>query len=173
MAKKNWNDNEEYMDLISDLISNEEVLKLRNFVHHHYTDRLEHSIAVSYKSYLIAKKMGLDYKSVARAGLLHDFFLMTSKEVAGLGCGSHNNHHPRIALENAKKITTINKIEEDIILKHMFAVALVSLPKYKESYIVSMIDKYVSLEDVFNPLGRLVKQKVVMTAIMSMIILTK
>ena len=35
----------------------------------------EHLIKVSYKSYKIAKKLDLDYVSVARAGLLHDFYL--------------------------------------------------------------------------------------------------
>ena len=36
--------------------------------------RYDHSLRVSYYSYVLAKKIGLDYVLVSRAGLLHDFF---------------------------------------------------------------------------------------------------
>ena len=44
-------------------------------IEHHGISRMEHSIKISYYSYLIAKKLKMDYVSVARGGLLHDFFL--------------------------------------------------------------------------------------------------
>ena len=154
-----WSKDTEYLDLVKDLLAHPEVKQLSRFVHHYFTDRLEHSISVSYKSYLIAKKFNLDYRSVARAGLLHDFFLFTSAEVEAMGDGSHNNLHPKLALANAKRITTINKIEEDIILKHMFAVSLSAPPKYRESLVVSMVDKYVAMEEVIMPISRIIKYK--------------
>lgn len=157
--EKMWSKDTDYLEIVKDLLSHPEVKQLSRFIHHYFTNRLEHSISVSYKSYLIAKKFNLDYRSVARAGLLHDFFLLTSHEVEALGEGSHNNHHPRLALENAKRITTINKIEEDIILKHMFAVSLSTPPKYRESLIVSMIDKYVAVEEVVMPVSKIIKYK--------------
>lgn len=49
--------------------------------------------------------------------------------------------HPKIALENSKKLFDLNEKEKDIILKHMWPLTL-SLPKYKESFIVTLADKY-------------------------------
>lgn len=168
---KSWNNDKVYLSIIKDLISNKKVLQMKNITHHHYSDRLEHSILVSYKSYLIARKLGLDFVSVARGGLLHDFFLLDRKEVSKLELGSHSSVHPKLALENAMKITKINDIEKDIILKHMFG-ATVKPPKYKESYLVSMVDKYVAMADVFNPLGRKLKYKALTTLITSTMILS-
>ena len=115
-----WENDQEYMTIIEDLLKNEKLLKLDEITHHHYTTRLTHSLFVSYMSYKLAKSRGLDYISTARAGLLHDFFLEGRDEISELGLGSHNSAHPKIALKNARKITEINELEKDIILKHMF-----------------------------------------------------
>ena len=45
------------------------------YIQHGSTTTLDHSIAVSYLAYRLARKLDLDYISVARAGLLHDFYL--------------------------------------------------------------------------------------------------
>lgn len=146
----NWKEDYEYITIIKDLLMLDAVRELANFVHHHVTDRLSHSIRVSYKSYLIAKKRNWDYRSVARAGLLHDLYHYTTKEVNGLGRGGHNKVHPMIALESASSLVSLNDLEKDIIEKHMFLTSWV-LPKYKESFLVSMVDKYVSFSEVLNP----------------------
>ena len=70
-----WEQDEEYVEIVADLLENEKLQKLDDITHHHYTTRLQHSIFVSYVSYRIAKRMNLNARSVARAGLLHDFFL--------------------------------------------------------------------------------------------------
>ncbi|VHD76130.1 2',3'-cyclic-nucleotide 2'-phosphodiesterase [Streptococcus pyogenes] len=59
--------------------------------------------------------------------------------------------HPRIAVRNAKKLTELNKKEEDIILKHMWG-ATIAFPRYKESYIVTMVDKYWAVKEAVTPL---------------------
>ncbi|MCA9766742.1 MAG: HD domain-containing protein, partial [Carnobacterium sp.] len=74
MSEPKWKQDLEYVALIEDLLDREEVKKLKNYTQHHFTTRLEHSISVSYLSYRIAKKYGLDTRSTARAGLLHDLF---------------------------------------------------------------------------------------------------
>lgn len=147
-----WENDQEYMDIVSDIIHNKEFIKLDKITHHHFTTRYVHSIFVSYVSYTIAKERGLDYVSVARAGLLHDFFLEEREEIEAKGIGSHNAAHPKIALENAKKLTDLNDLEEDIILKHMFLCTFsLNIPKYRESYIVSFVDKYCSIAEVWTP----------------------
>ena len=59
--------------------------------------------------------------------------------------------HPRIAVKNAEKITELSELERDIIIKHMWG-ATITPPKYKESYIVTMVDKYCAIREAAVPL---------------------
>ena len=66
----------EYMAEVGHLIQHPKLQKLKEIPHHIHSNRLEHSIHVSYTSYRISKKMGWDTKSTARGALLHDLFTM-------------------------------------------------------------------------------------------------
>lgn len=70
-----WREDEEYMSYVEDLLETEAVKKLANYTQHVHSTRLEHSISVSYYSYLLAKKWGGNAKATARAGLLHDLWI--------------------------------------------------------------------------------------------------
>lgn len=156
-----WKYDKEYMAIIKDLINTDEVQSLKNFKHHKKSNRFEHVVQVSYKSYKIAKFLGLDYESTARGGLLHDLYFIQ-------GHYHDRNHghaywHPRIALDNASKITTLNCIEKDIILKHMFG-ATTGSPNYRESWIVNLVDDVQALDDIYSPIEfqiiyKLIQQK--------------
>lgn len=153
----NWQEDAEYLELVADLIYTEEVQNLEQFKQHRYSNRLDHSISVSYRSFLLAKKWKGDVRATARAGLLHDLFFYdwrTEKSDEG----SHAYVHPRVALKNAKKLTEISELEEDIIVKHMFG-ATVALPKYKESYIVTFVDKYCAVKEAALPMTTAMKTK--------------
>lgn len=154
---QNWKNDPEYLSFIEDLLYTDDVQKLEEFTQHHYSNRLEHSIQVSYKSYFLAKKFGWNHRATARAGLLHDLFFYDWRDTK-MGDGTHAYVHPRIALENAKKLTEISSLEEDIIVKHMFG-ATIAPPKYKESYIVTVVDKYCACEEVIRPLFQKMKLK--------------
>lgn len=156
-----WENDSDYMALIEDLIENEELLKLDEITHHHYTTRLIHSIFVSYVSYRIAKRLKLNVRAVARAGLLHDFFHEGREEIAAMEAGSHNFVHPKLAVKNAETITELSELEKDIILKHMFLTTTgVGLPRYKESMVVTWVDKYCAINEVSTPIRIKVKEKV-------------
>lgn len=150
MKANAWQQDQEYLSLVADLLEQPAVQKLANYTQHHHSDRLQHSIAVSFDSYELAKKMKLDYKSVARAGLLHDLFYYDWRTTK-FNLGSHAFIHPRVALRNAEKITDLNAMEKDIILKHMFGATL-ALPKYRESLLVSLVDAYEAEHEFFGPL---------------------
>ena len=60
MQQSHWKNDAEYVALVEDLIYHEELLHMETITHHHFTNRLEHSIRVSYKSYQLAKKWKLD-----------------------------------------------------------------------------------------------------------------
>ena len=138
----------EYMELVKDLINNDIVKEMQNYRQHYDVNTFEHCMNVSYISYKICKKLKLDYKSMARAAMLHDLFLYdwrNSKEELHLD-GYHAFVHPKIALENASKLYKLNEKEKDIIVKHMWPVTI-AFPKYKETYVITLVDKYSALQE--------------------------
>ncbi|WP_282800995.1 HD domain-containing protein [Secundilactobacillus kimchicus] len=149
MKTTEWRQDSEYVALVSDLLAMPEVQKLADYTQHHHSNRLDHSISVSYNSYLIAKKHGLNTRATARAGLLHDLFYYDWRTTK-FNLGSHAFIHPRVALRNAEKLTELTPMEKDIILKHMWG-ATSALPKYRESFIVSLVDDYEAINEFFGP----------------------
>lgn len=142
----------DFLEIIEPLLENENLCELNKVTHHYHTTRLRHSFYVAYVSYKLAKKYNLDAVSTARAGILHDFFLENRDEIHEMKKGSHSEVHPKIALENAKGLTNVNELEEDIILSHMFMTCIKSpVPRYKESFIVSMVDIYCAVSEFFIP----------------------
>lgn len=139
----------EFYLLISDLIKDPMVKNLQDFRQHYQTSRYEHCLQVAFLSYVICKKYNLDYKSAARAGLLHDLFLYDWRVREDGRKGLHGFTHPRVALNNALQICDLNIKEQDIILKHMWPLTVI-LPKYKESYIISLVDKYCTLNESYK-----------------------
>ena len=141
--KIDYNGCDEYKACINDLIEHDAVISMKNFSQHGKMNCLEHSINVSYCSYLICKRFRLDYNSAARGGLLHDLFLYdwhTTKLERGL----HGFTHPHAALKNANLYFQLNDMEKDIIVKHMWPLTI-KLPKYKESFVIVLMDKYCTL----------------------------
>ena len=141
----------EYNKIVKDILDNEKFKKIKE-EKHHGINRYDHSLKVSYKSYLYAKKYNLDYVSVARAGLLHDFFInndLTKKEQKVSAFV-----HPYKSLENSTKYFDLNKKEENIIISHMFPTIPHKIPKYKESYIVSIIDKIIATKEFYQSYGK-------------------
>lgn len=144
----NLRNEKEFLCIIKDLTKNPLILQMKNFRQHYDSNCYEHCIEVAYLSYLFCKKLKLDYKSVARAALLHDLFLYDwrdSKKKLNLE-GYHAFVHPKIALNNALKICELNDKEKDIILKHMWPVTFFNFPKYPESYIITITDKVSALK---------------------------
>lgn len=134
-----------YLMIVDDILKNKEFMKM-NEVKHHDSNRLEHSLKVSFYSYKIAKRLHLNYVDVARGGLLHDFFLERTVDYkkAKDKVKLYTINHPKLAVLNAKKHFSINNIEEDIIRSHMFPIDI-KIPKYAESWVVSSVDKIISI----------------------------
>ena len=85
----------------------------------------------------------LDYREVARAGLLHDFFL-SDMERTGKEKFLSTFTHPKYAVMNAQKYFRLSDKEIDIIKSHMFPI-YTSIPRYAESWVVSTVDKIVGI----------------------------
>ena len=143
---------EEFFEHIDILLESDAVKQLDDFRQHYCFSRLQHSIDVAYYSFFLSKLFGWDSKSAARAGLLHDMFLYDCHDDT-YKVKSHLRLHPKIALENARGICELNEVEEDIIKKHMWLITM-RPPRYKESYIVTFVDKYCALREIFISVTR-------------------
>ena len=143
------NNEMEFEYIIADLISNPTVQQMAHFRHHYTTSCLEHCKHVAFYNYLICKKLKLDYLSATRAGILHDFFLYDWRKKQTDSKKLHAFYHPRIALNNAQRLFNINPKEKDIILKHMWPLTIIP-PKYIESYIITIVDKYCTLLECYT-----------------------
>ena len=127
------------MDCVSDILYHDKVQRLTKYEQHCHTSRLQHCINVSYYSFLVCRKFGWDYRSAARGALLHDLFYYDWRTTKLQGT-NHAIWHPRVALDNAKKVCHLNAIEQDCIRRHMWPMSLIP-PKFKESYVVNVADK--------------------------------
>jgi len=136
---------EEFLSAVRELTEDPAVRSMGNFNHHDATT-LRHVISVSLVSYYLARACGLDSSSTARGALLHDFFLYDWRD--GIR-RQHRTTHPRTALYNALNRFSLNDVEADIIFSHMWPVAR-PIPKYRESFLVGIVDKIVSTREVFR-----------------------
>ncbi len=137
-----------FNEIVYDMMNDEDVLSMQQLPRHgKESNCLDHSLAVAYLSFLVCKKLKWDYKAAARAGLLHDFALgeweRENKSINRLW------NHPHQALKNAQERYDISEKEEDIIVKHMWPLTM-SLPRYKESFVVSLADKYCATMEMFR-----------------------
>ncbi len=143
-----------YLSIVQFILFHEEFLKRKEFVHHEKRSVYEHCIMVSYKSYRIAKLFGLDYQKTAIGGLLHDFYYKDwQKEyIKKSFFKQHGFVHAKEASINAKKYfgSFVDEKVNDIILRHMFPLNPTP-PVYMEAWIVTFVDKWVSMEIFSHP----------------------
>lgn len=142
----------EYISIVNDILEHSEFNKIKNITHHGL-NRFDHCMRVSYYSYKITKFLKLGYKDVARAGLLHDFFLVDNEGVDATKRLDVLINHPKYALINANKHFELSDKEKDIIRTHMFPVAL-KIPKYVESWIVDIVDNLVAIYEATHVTSR-------------------
>ena len=160
-----------WYNIVKDIINDEEFQKRKYFKHHEKQSVYEHSILVSAYSYKIAKKHHANIYNSTTAGLLHDFYTKAwqySPELEKLDEKYRANfkgekHHTKLlqmhgfthAIDASFNATTYYKdyINDRIISAirtHMFPLSLLTkykLPKYKESWIITLSDKIITLKD--------------------------
>lgn len=145
----------EYYKIIKEILENEEFLKRKNYAHHYNESVYDHVLRVSYDAYKIGKKLHLDYKALAIAGLLHDFYDKPWQETFDKSpfFKKHAFVHAEQARINALKYfpNLMTKKIESMITTHMFPINK-KIPKYKESWILTIVDKADSLDFLFHPL---------------------
>ena len=139
----------EFIEIIEDLLQNEMVQDMKNYRQHYETSCYDHCLQASYYCYKICKKHNWDYVSAARATMVHDLFLYDWRKRQPDRKGLHAFTHPRTAYENACKIMDLNPLQKDIILKHMWPLTI-KFPRYKESFLLTLVDKYCALSESYH-----------------------
>ena len=142
-----------FKSYLEEVMSKKKYGKMNRYIQHGNTTCLLHSIAVAYFSYRLCKflKLKVHERELIRGALLHDYFLYDwhAKYKPTKDLGLHGRIHPTIALFNARRDFNVGRIEADIIGKHMFPLTF-HPPKYKESVIVCLVDKFCSIYEIFS-----------------------
>lgn len=136
------------------IILSSKAQEMKQFIQHGDTSVFNHCIAVAKYSLLISYflertlKINIDKDSLVRGALLHDYFLY-DWHVKGAAEGLHGFTHPGVAMRNADRDFGLNDVEKDIIKKHMFPLTPFP-PMHRESFIVSLADKWCALAETFK-----------------------
>jgi len=142
----------DYLYFVRDLLNDETVLKMKEFTHHGETTCFQHCLNVSYYNYRVCRFFSLNERAGARAGLLHDLFLYdwhTYRRKKGERL--HGFTHAKTALKNVREHFYVTDLERDMIEKHMFPLNITALPKYRETLVIVMVDKYCGLIETVIP----------------------
>ncbi len=156
----------EWYKIVHNILIHPEFQKRKLFMHHHNKTVWDHSILVSFKSFILGKSLKADFQICAIAGLLHDFYSqswLSTPELEKLENGryttllkeskpwykKHAFTHGADATQNYHKYfpELINKKIDDAITNHMFPLTLTP-PHYKESIIISIVDKINSFKEL-------------------------
>lgn len=145
----------EYYDIIKGILESEEFQKRKTYKHHGNITVYDHSLKVSQVAYKIAKKFkSMDAKSIAVGGLLHDFYdkPWQDKKEKSPFFKKHGFVHAHEALMNAELYFPeyMNEKIKNMIERHMFPLNKVP-PKYREAWLITFVDKWVSLEVLLHP----------------------
>ena len=145
----------EYYEMIKEILESEEFQKRKTYKHHGSITVYDHSLKVSQVAYKISKRFKrMDSKSIAVGGLLHDFYdkPWQEKKEKTTFLKKHGFVHAHQALVNAEHYFPeyMNEKTRNIIERHMFPLNKIP-PKYKEAWLITFVDKWVSLEVLFHP----------------------
>jgi uncharacterized protein len=140
----------EFIRNLRELLATDQLYEMQKYIQHGNTSTFSHCLVVAYYSYLLSLRLPLQYDtiSIIRGAMLHDFYLY-DWHIPDKSHRLHGYVHPGFALTNARKYFTLNPIEEDIIKKHMWPMTISKVPLYKESMLVSIVDKICSLAETF------------------------
>ena len=145
-----YGDNMNEKDIYNEIVNSDSFQKEKLFMQHGNTSVYDHSLYVTKSCFSFAKKLHLkvDEKSLMKGALLHDYFLYDWHDKDK----SHRLHgfrHAKFAHDNAKRDFGLNKKEENMILAHMFPLGF-RIPRYKESIILCLVDKYCATKETFK-----------------------
>lgn len=147
----------EFYEIIEPILIASEMQKRKKYPHHINESVYQHVLRVAYDCYKIGKRLHMDYKSLAIAGILHDFYenpWQYSKEKKPF-LQKHAFTHAKEAVVNSKKIfgsEIVTPKVESIMITHMFPLNK-KLPRNKEAWLLTLVDKTDSIDFILHPIA--------------------
>ena len=131
----------------ADILKSKGMAREKRFMQHGDISCYRHSLRVASRSVRLARWLRLkaDMRALVRGALLHDYFLYDWHE-KDASHKWHGFHHPAAAQKNASADFGLSPRERDVIAKHMFPLTL-RPPRFRESWIVCLADKWCALEE--------------------------
>ncbi len=152
---------EDFFETVKDVLFTPEIQSLKQYEQHLEIDRLQHITSVTYLSYLLCRKFGLNYRSASKSAVMHDLVYYDWRDGdTGKWHKLHGYRHPALAVRNALELCegNLSKLETDIIRKHMWPLTVIP-PRYLEGFIVSFSDKYCATREVMYSTSQKYKAK--------------
>lgn len=146
----------EFYQIIEPILIRAEMQKRKEYPHHINESVYAHVLRVSYDCFKIGKRLRMDYKSLAIAGLLHDFYekpWQYSKEKKPF-LQKHAFTHAKNAVENSKKVfgsEIVTPKVENIMITHMFPLNK-KIPRNREAWLLTLVDKADSIDFILHPI---------------------
>lgn len=150
LAIKNFNEMKNYTNQIMD----SEIFQAATRTDHHFgyniaCHEIHVCIVAMFMAYMLSR-IGIHFQmhSMIRGILCHDLGLVgryEKKFYSGLDCALR---HPVESVKIARNLLPdLDAIEEDIIVKHMFPMNVTGIPRYKETWIVTIADKWCAITE--------------------------
>lgn len=152
--------NKVYEKTMKELLSDPKVQSMGKLTHHVCSTTLSHSIYVTKTACRLAKILHIRVhtKDLVRGCMLHDFYLYEfAKE--DMTAYQHGTGHAAVALKNAGKRYDLTRIEQNMIYSHMWPLNVTHLPRYKESVLIVVADKYCAVVEYGRSLFRRQRRK--------------
>lgn len=126
-------------------LNDEKILRMKNISMHRGSNCYLHSFKAAKKA--IKKSLNrkdVNLEVVLLGAILHDYYLYDwRKDRSKLK--KHGKNHPSVAINNAVKDFDISEEVKKVIKSHMWPINIKDYPKSKESKIVSISDKAVTI----------------------------
>jgi len=146
----------EFYEIIEPILIQNEMQKRKDYPHHINESVYAHVLRVAYDCFRIGKRLHMDYKSLAIAGILHDFYKnpwQYNHEKKPF-LQKHAFTHAKEAVENSKNIfgsEIVTPKIESIMITHMFPLNK-KIPRSKEAWLLTLVDKADSIDFILHPI---------------------
>ena len=146
-----------FFETMNQLVHDPRILQMKNFSQHNSSTTFEHSVHVALTSYRLAKcfRLKINEDSLAKGAMLHDFYLYNARG-GEIGAWKHGKSHADTALINSLKHFELTELEKGIIYCHMWPLNITRVPRSKESFLISLADKYCATKELMARKRRVV-----------------
>lgn len=131
-----------FRQCLSELISQPAIERLKQVPQHKGGTTYAHCVNVAGTAYRLAKRWDweIDIRALVYGAMLHDYYLYDT-ETMPYSDYRHSLIHPKLALENAEKLFSLDFRERNIILSHMWPIPGAPLPRSREAWLICIADK--------------------------------